>query len=104
MGALHHTADRQAIWSSTATVLKKRLENIRWLTLAFSILGALLATIASQLDDGDTRRYTAIVAAVMFAVVAFLTARFLSKDDISAWIRARAASEALKREAFKYAA
>jgi hypothetical protein len=104
MAALDETANRQAIWSSTANAIKRRVGNVRWLTFSFSVLGALLATIASQLPQGQVRLFTAIVSAVLFTVVAFLTARFLTDDKVSAWIRARAASEALKREAFKHAA
>jgi hypothetical protein len=51
MTALAEIADRQSLSSSTAGVLKRRVEIARWITFAFSILGALLAAIASQLND-----------------------------------------------------
>ena len=103
MTALAETADRQALWSSTAGLLKRRVETARWVTFAFSILGALLAAIASQLND-PPRMYFAIAGAVLLAVVSFVTSRLLGGLQITRWVRARTASEALKREAYKYAA
>ena len=102
MTALTETADRQSLWSSTADVLKSRVEIARWVTFAFSILGALLAAIASQLND-PPRMYFAIAGAVLLAVVSFVTSRLLGGAQITNWLRARTASEALKREAYKYA-
>jgi len=103
MTPLAETADRQSLWSSTAHVLKRRVEIARWTTFAFSILGALLAAIASQLND-PPRMYFAVAGAVFLAVVAFVTSRLLGGLQITNWVRARAASEALKREAYRYAA
>ena len=103
MTALAETADRQSLWSSTASVLKRRVDFARWVTFSFSILGALLAAIASQLND-PPRMYFAIAGAVLLAVVSFVTSRLLGGLQIANWLRARTASEALKREAYKYAA
>jgi hypothetical protein len=103
MTALTETADRQSLWSTTASTLKTRVEVARWLTFAFSILGALLAAIASQLND-PPRLYFAIAGAVLLAVVSFVTSRLLGSTQITSWLRARTASEALKREAYRYAA
>ena len=68
MKVLAEIVDRQSLWSSTADVLKKRVEIARWVTFAFSILGALLAAIASQLNDLP-RMYFASAGAVLLAVV-----------------------------------
>ena len=103
MTALAETADRQTLWSTTASKLKRRVEIARWLTFAFSILGALLAAIASQLHE-PPRLYFAIAGAVLLAIVSFVTSRLLGSTQITSWLRARTASEALKREAYKYAA
>jgi hypothetical protein len=102
MTAMAETADRQSLWSSTADVLKRRAEIARWVTLAFSILGALLAAIASQLND-PPRMYFVLAGAVLLAVVSYVTSTFLGGAQITDWLRARTASEALKREAYKYA-
>ena len=103
MTALAETANRQSLWSSTAGVLKRRVQLARWVTFAFSILGALLASIASQLNDAP-RMYFAVAGAVLLAVVSFVTSRLLGGFQVASWTRARTASEALKREAYKYAA
>src|SRR5262245_26019116 len=104
MTALTETADRQSLWSSSADALKRRIEVARWITFVFSIFGALLAAIASQLNHPQPRLYFAIAGAVLLAVVSFVTSRLLTGTQITNWVRARTASEALKREAYKYAA
>ena len=50
MNALELTAERQSVWSATAGRLKAELDTTRWVTFGLSILGALAATIAGQLD------------------------------------------------------
>jgi len=103
MGPLEEMADRQGVWSATANNLKSNLNRARWITFVLSVLGALLAAIASQVDEAP-RFYLAIGGALLLAVVSFLTGRLMGSEHISTWVRARAASEALKREAFKFAA
>ena len=100
---LQMVAESQAAWSATANELKARYERTRWQILLLSIGGALLAATASQLE-GKIRVYLAIVSAVLLALVSFLTARRLGGQHAIEWARIRAASEALKREAYKYAA
>jgi hypothetical protein len=69
-----------------------------------SIAAALLAAISSQRPEGDARTALAIMSAVCLAIVSFLTARLLDTRHATAWVRARAASEALKREGYRSAA
>ena len=104
MTALTETANQQSSWSKTANSLKRKVEFARWSTFLLSILGALLAAIASQLDEPRARLYVAIAGAVVLGIMSFLSARLLSGAHITNWVRARAASEALKRAAYKYAA
>jgi Protein of unknown function (DUF4231)/SMODS and SLOG-associating 2TM effector domain 1 len=99
---LEETADRQAMWSSVANRLKAKYDRARQVTFALSIVAALLATIASQLEN-KPRLYLSVTSAVMLGLVSFLSARLLGSVRASAWVRARAASEALKREGFKFA-
>jgi hypothetical protein len=42
-------ASRQGVWSVTADNLKRNLARARWVTFCLSVLGALLAAIASQI-------------------------------------------------------
>jgi len=104
MGPLEEMANRQGAWSATADNLKSNLDRVRWLTFVLSVLGALLAAIASQVNLEAPRFYLAIGGALSLAAVSFLTGRLMGSEHISTWLRARAASEALKREAFKFAA
>jgi hypothetical protein len=60
--------------------------------------------IASQLAEGRPRLYLAGISTVLFGMVSFISARKLGQDRAAAWVRARAASEALKRAVYSYLA
>jgi hypothetical protein len=112
MTVLDTVADRQAGWSVTADKLKAGLDLARWAVFIFSVLGALLATLASQLGPpvgatvatADPRTWLAVAGALSLATATFFTQRLLGQEHITGWVRARAISEALKREAYKFAA
>jgi hypothetical protein len=106
MAILDTIANRQAQWSQTANQLKATIDRARWSVFALSSLGAILAAIASQLPDNTAmpRSVVAIAGAVSLALATFFTQRLLGTERISAWVRARAISERLKREAFRFAA
>jgi hypothetical protein len=78
MLSLEETANRQAMWSSTANRLKTKYDRARQVTFALSIAAALLATIASQLED-KPRLYLSVTSAVMLGLVSFLSARLLCR-------------------------
>jgi hypothetical protein len=109
---LELVAKRAATWSETANQLKRRLDLVRWIVFALSIAGALAAAIASQiLPEAGTATSAlptshtvfATLGAVLLAGATFLSARLLRDTEVQAWVRARAAAEALKREAFRSA-
>jgi hypothetical protein len=104
MNALHLTCERQAVWSKTATILKRRYTAARYWTFMFTVIGSLLAIIASQLPEGRARLILAGLSSLLIALAGILSARLLGQERAIAWTRSRAASEALKREAYKYAA
>jgi conflict system pore-forming effector with SLATT domain/uncharacterized protein DUF4231 len=115
MAILDTVADRQAQWSKTADHLKTIIDGARWWVFLLSASGAVLAAVASQLGGGaaeaaatvslnNPRAWVAIAAAVCLAFATFFTQRLLGADHVTAWVRARAISERLKREAYKYAA
>ncbi len=111
MSAIELLAERQADWSATANELKSRVDTARWTTLLLSAAGATLAAIASQLTvpgvgSGlfDPRTWIAVLSVVSLASATFFTSRLLGADRVTHWIRARAISEELKREGFKFAA
>jgi len=99
---LEWLAQLQGRWSATANQLKSLYERVRWITFGLSILGALAAAVASQYQ-GDTRQGLAVASAVLIGVGTILTKRFLGTDKAIEWVRARAASEALKRIGYLYA-
>jgi SMODS and SLOG-associating 2TM effector domain 1/Protein of unknown function (DUF4231) len=109
---LVHVATRAVTWSETADKLKKDLDRWRWLVFLLSIAGALAAAIASQASGDEAaaaahamaHKIFAGAGTVLLAAGTFISSQFLRDPAVQAWVRARAASEALKREAFKYAA
>ncbi|WP_168279492.1 DUF4231 domain-containing protein [Rhizobium leguminosarum] len=105
MSILELVADRQAIWSSTANSLKFGIDSARKTSFFLSIGGALVASLASmQAADGVARTILISVGAVSLAISGIIGSRVLTSEHIRKQIRARAASEALKREAYLYAA
>jgi SMODS and SLOG-associating 2TM effector domain 1/Protein of unknown function (DUF4231) len=105
---LELVARRSDTWSETADRLKMQLDLVRWIGFALSIAGALAAAIASQIlpEAGALpKSHTALatLGAVLLAAATFLSGRLLRETDVQAWVRARVASEALKREAFRFA-
>ena len=96
-------AESQGRWSATADALKKRYDSTRSSAFVLSIAAALLAAVSSQVD-GTPRSLLAGAGAVCMALVTFLSSRFLDAGHARTWVRARAASEALKREGYKRAA
>lgn len=103
MPILESVADRQAVWSETANALKSANDRARYATFIASFLGALFAAVAAQQINPDIATYLAAFSAISLAFVTFITARWLNKDVIDRHLRARMASESLKREAFLYA-
>lgn len=97
-------AKRAETWSQSANRLKKRIDFVRWLVFALAIVGALLAAVASQTQEAQAL-HGALTAlgTVLLAAGTFISARLLKDTELEAWVRMRAAAEALKGEAFKYA-
>lgn len=111
MAALVTVAERQAVWSMTANKLKEHIDRARWAVFIFSVLGAFLATLASQLapptgglPSADPRTWLSIAGAVSLATATFFTQRLLGQEHIKVWVRTRAIAEVLKQEAYKFAA
>ena len=101
--ALEAVAQNQGLWSTTADQLKAAFERARRVVFLLSAVAALSAAVSSQVD-GRQRQVLALVSTVCMGVVAFLAHRQLDSGRSQAWVRARAASEALKQHAYKRAA
>jgi len=84
----------------TANRLKRSIEFWRGAALGLAILGAVLATVASQSGQGTSwARWTSGLAAVALALVPVIRGAKLGRSAVEAWTRARSASEALKSAA-----
>jgi hypothetical protein len=97
----------QAIWSETANVLRADLVRWRYIAAVAGVLGAFLATLAASVPDPGRgwewlRPLTAMLAAIVLAVVPYVVRTKVSPDRVSAWVRARSASEALKEQIYRY--
>lgn len=104
MDALANIASRAAEWSASADRLKSGLVTARWSVFILLVIGVMTTSTAGQLVNADTERSVAVIGAVALALSAFLAARLQSTQRMTAWTRARAAAEALKRQAFVFAA
>lgn len=101
---LNRVADRQAEFSETANHLKRRLDRARRTCFALSFLGAALAATAAGLPDTSSLHpWLAVPAALMLGIGAFLTLHLLGANSVALHVKARMASEALKREAWLFA-
>ena len=90
-------------WSNAAGRLKRRIIFWRSAALAFAILGAVLATLATQAGQtSGLGRALSLTAALALAIVPVIRGARLGKDRIEGWTRARSVSEALKAETYLY--
>lgn len=102
---LRDTWVQQAAWSAAASLAKARLELARSAALGCTVGAALLGTAAAKLaaDPGqDTSlRWVAGAGAVLLVAAGLLHSRAASAAHLSAWVRARSASEALKEAVYR---
>ena len=94
---------RQRQWSRAADAARARLDRWRLWNLLLLVLGALAGAMAAQTwwASGVVTGF-AITATVALALAGFIQANALNKDQTARWTQARAASEALKAEVYRY--
>jgi diadenosine tetraphosphatase ApaH/serine/threonine PP2A family protein phosphatase len=94
---------RHRQWSVSAGAARARLDRWRLWNLGLLVLGAVAGAFAAQtwLASGAVRGF-AILAAVALAVAGWLQANALNDKHTLRWTQARAASEALKAEVYRY--
>lgn len=90
--------ERQRVWSEAADKLKTSIDRSRILVLVLGIVGAFSATLAGQLINTSVGTSFAWVSAICIGFVPFVTQRFLTRQKVSDWTRARSTSEAIKTE------
>jgi len=90
-------------WSKAASAAQNTLNQWRRANLTLLVLGAIAAAVAAQswLTSGWMAA-TAATSAVFLALAGLIQRRALTSDDTARWTGARAASEALKAEAYRY--
>lgn len=95
----------QGIWSAAAGRLKQTLVRSRSAVLVLIVAAAVLEVLAATLAAGDPTglsRTLAGAGAGAAALAAFIRTRYLGREAMSRWIRARSASEGLKAAAYLY--
>ena len=94
---------RHRQWSIAANAARARLDRWRLCNLALLGLGAVTGALAAQTwwTPGVATGF-AIAAAIVLALAGLLQANALNGDQTARWTLARAASEALKAETYRF--
>ena len=96
------------IWSATSRAYRSQLSFWRKLVLYFGIAGAVVGTLSSQVglvvSSPDAKKWLAallsFVGALLLALATYFTTKILTPANEGGWLRARAAAESFKREAY----
>lgn len=104
--ALEHVWGQYRVWSATSRAYKARLSRWRRIVLTLGIAGGVAGVLSSQqwIPWGGIwpplPKALGAAGAVLLGLAAYFSKEILSPEDEGRWIRARAASEAFKREAY----
>lgn len=100
---LDHAWEQQSVWSQGASKMKSTIEHGRLGGLLLGIAAAALATAASQTMNWNALvgKALAAAAALTAGVIPLLIPR-TGPQQLSAWTRLRAVSEAFKTEVYCY--
>ncbi len=95
----------QSVWSQTANQLKARIDRLRSVMLGLAVASAVLTTLAAEVASLNrwAGRSLALAAGLAVGLVPLVRAR-LGRDAVSQWTRARAVSEELKAEVYRFLA
>ena len=96
------------VWSATSRAYQSQLSSWRRRVLYFGIAGAIAGTLSGQVglvvSSPDTKKWLtvllAFVSAVLLALATYFTTKILTPASEGGWLRARAAAESFKREAY----
>ena len=97
--------EHQSVWSQTANHLKARIDRLRSTMLGLAVASAVLTTLATQAATLSTAagRVLALSSGITVGLVPVVRGR-LGRDAVSRWTRARAVSEELKAECYRFLA
>jgi ABC-type multidrug transport system fused ATPase/permease subunit len=110
--ALEHAWTRQRLWSQAAGKKRSELDCWRNRVLRLVVFGAVSATLSAELLDWGVQEETArwltrclgILAAIVLALAAYFRTRKVTSQNQKLWVRARSASEAIKKEMYLHRA
>src|SRR5215213_7163039 len=96
------------IWSATSGAYQRKLSSWRRRVLYFGIAGAFIGTLSGLVGlldatPGTKKWLTVLLAfgsATLLALATYFTTKILTPANEGAWLRARAAAESFKREAY----
>jgi hypothetical protein len=96
---------RHRQWSAVANRRRTRIDRWRLINLGLLIAGAILGAVAAQPSwSRDLTTVAAGVGAFALGAAGIVQQRFLNAGEVARWTGARAASEGLKAEVFRYLA
>lgn len=104
--ALEHVWGQYRVWGATARAYKTRLSRWRRIVLALGLAGGVVGVLSSQqwIPWGGLwpplPKALGAASALLLGLAAYFSKEILSPADEGRWIRARAAAEAFKREAY----
>jgi len=104
--ALENTWKYHKRWSVAADKIKASISRWRLFVVLFTVLGAVVETIASQFTTWSNMVWISQVLAILGAVLLGL-ATFVGRQKLTSlrqhqWLRARSLSEGLKKEIYFY--
>ncbi len=98
--ALQYCWERHQFWAAIASKQKRVVLRSRRLALAFGVIGAIVGTFAAQLSAWPQIAMSFSLFSAGILTVTPFVAKGFAKEQVLKWIRARSASEGLKKEAF----
>jgi len=95
----------QSVWSLTADSLKARIDRLRLVMLGLGIASAALTTLGAEVSSFSEvgGKLLLLAAGISVGLVPVVRAR-LGADAVSRWTRARAVSEELKSQVYRFLA
>lgn len=104
--ALEHIWGQYRVWAATARAYRAKLSRWRRVVLALGIAGGVVGVLSSQqwIPWGGLwpplPKALGAAGGILLGLAAYFSKEILSPDGEGRWIRARAAAEAFKREAY----
>ncbi|MFI7670622.1 DUF4231 domain-containing protein [Nocardia sp. NPDC049526] len=98
--------EKRIRWSHAATQMKLRIDRLRLTVLYLSSWGAVAAALTATVlrQSGLPSRIVAATGAAALAGATYVGAQFLTSEAVRRWTRARAVSEGMRQQIFRFRA